>query len=126
VFIDLRPLGKLQFRGKNGYRMKLPEFLLQDSDGEIRFNGHRIRLIDVVSRYDEGHSPEGILLDFYPTLTLPLIHRAIAFYLDNHADVRSAIDKNAAEMERLSQQPRTTPTLAELRRRLAAKHREAS
>ncbi|HZK82457.1 MAG TPA: DUF433 domain-containing protein, partial [Humisphaera sp.] len=72
--------------------MLLPEFLFRDPDGEIRFAGHRIRLIDVAARYDEGHSPEGIVLDHYPTLSLPLVHRAIAFYLENHADVRAAIE----------------------------------
>ncbi len=104
--------------------MQLPEFLLQDADGEIRFAGHRIRLIDVASRYDEGHSPEGIILDHYPTLSLPLVHRAIAFFLENQSEVRAAIAYNAAEIDRLSKQPRNTPTFVELRRRLNIKQRE--
>lgn len=36
--------------------MDLPDFLHEDADGEIRLKGHRIRLIDVAARYDEGHS----------------------------------------------------------------------
>ncbi len=103
--------------------MVLPDFLYQDSDGEIRFVGHRIRLIDVAARYEEGHSPEGIVLDYYPTLNLPLVHRAVAFYLDNQNEVQRAIARNSAEIHRLSQLPQTTPTLAELRRRMDATRR---
>ena len=68
--------------------MVLPDYLYSDDDGEIRLRGHRIRLIDVSARYDEGHSPEAILLDHYPTLSLPLVYKTIAFYLENKAQVR--------------------------------------
>jgi uncharacterized protein (DUF433 family) len=78
--------------------MHLPEFLYINPDDEIRFVGHRIRLIEVAARYDEGHSPEGIVLDYYPTLSLSLVHKAIAFYLENQPDVRAAIGRNASEM----------------------------
>src|SRR5437868_28207 len=97
----------------------LPDFLDIDADGEIRFKGHRIRLIEVAARYNEGHSPEAIVLDYYPTLSLAAVHKAIAFYLEHEADVRAMIDRNAQEIERQAALPRTTPTLAELRRRMA-------
>ena len=105
--------------------MQLPEFLREDPDGEIRFTEHRIRLIDVIARYDEGHSPEGIVLDYYPTLSLPLVHRAIAFYLENQAEVR----QRSTAMRRkwiAYRNNRATPALTELRRRLDANRREAS
>jgi uncharacterized protein (DUF433 family) len=108
--------------------MHLPDFLQTDDDGEIRLKGHRIRLIDVAARYDEGHSPEGIVLDIYPTLSLPLVHKTIAFYLENEQEVRRLIEENAEAMRRLEQSlPRTGPSHAELRRRMEARRRaEAS
>lgn len=99
--------------------MDLPEFLCNDSDSEIRIAGHRIRLIDVAARYAEGHSPETILLDYYPTLDLPLIHKTIAFYLEHQPEVDALIDQNMAEMDRLAMQHTSnSPTWTELRRRM--------
>jgi uncharacterized protein (DUF433 family) len=98
--------------------MQLPDFLEQDSDGEILLKGHRIRLIDVSARYEEGHSPETIVLDHYPTLNLAIVHKTIAFYLEHEEEVKALLAENAREMERLASQPRTTPTLTELRRRM--------
>ncbi len=107
--------------------MDLPDFLETDADGEIRLKGHRIRVIDVAARYDEGHSVETIILDHYPSLTLPLVHKTVAFYLENEVEVKRLIEQNAQAMERLMAQPQKTPTLAELRRRMEVRRRaEAS
>lgn len=105
--------------------MNIPDFLHLHPDGEIRLRGHRVRLIDVAARYDEGHSVETIILDHYPTLSLPLVHKTVAFYLENQADVRALIEHNARKMERLEAESRRhpTPTLAELRRRMEAMRR---
>jgi hypothetical protein len=59
--------------------MPLPDFLTSDADNEIRLTGHRIRLIDVAQRYLEGSSVEGIV-DHYPSLNLPLVHKVIAYF----------------------------------------------
>src|SRR4051794_3793291 len=107
--------------------MVLPDFLAKDADGEIRMTGHRIRLIDVAARYEEGHSPETIVLDHYPTLDLALVHKVVAYYLENENEVKAMIDANAGEMQRLGALPRQTPTWQELRRRMDAKRQaEAS
>jgi uncharacterized protein (DUF433 family) len=106
--------------------MKLPDFLESDADSEVRIVGHRIRLIDVAARYAEGHSPETILLDHYPTLSLSLIHKAIGFYLENQPEVDEMIATNAAAMVELeAKTPRNGPTLDELQRRMALKARRA-
>jgi uncharacterized protein (DUF433 family) len=105
----------------------LPDILYKDDDGEIRFKGHRLRLIDVAARFEEGHTPEGIVVDYYPTLTLAQVYRAIAFFLENEADVRALIAENARIVEGLKAAAAPTPSIEELRRRLAAKRRaEAS
>jgi uncharacterized protein (DUF433 family) len=99
--------------------MVLPEFMETDDDGEIRLRGHRIRLIDVAARFEEGHSAEAIVLDHYPTLGLPLVYKTIAFHLEHEDEVRRLITENTARMERLMAVPRTTPALAQLRERMA-------
>lgn len=105
----------------------LPEIFDRDPAGEIRFKGHRLRLIDVASRYDEGHSPEAIVVDFYPTLTLAQVYRAIAYYLENQAEVAELIAKNDRMVEDLKSRASPAPSLLELRKRLEAKQRaEAS
>jgi uncharacterized protein (DUF433 family) len=104
-----------------------PDIFEVDADGEIRFRGHRIRLIDVASRYVEGHSAEGILIDYYPTLSLAQIYRAIAYYLENEADVTKLIQDNARVAESYRATAKPAPSLAELRQRLEARRRaEAS
>jgi uncharacterized protein (DUF433 family) len=109
--------------------MNLPDFLTSNPDGEICLTGHRIRLIDVASRYEEGRSPEGILLDCYPTLNLATVHKTIAYYLEHRVEVGRMIAQSSAEMRRLMSEADATPhpTLDELRIRLQAQHRaEAS
>jgi len=64
--------------------MNLPDFLTEWTQGEIMLKGHRIALHHVVSCYNEGHSAE-MLLSQFPTLSLALIHKVIAFYLFNAA-----------------------------------------
>lgn len=101
--------------------MHVPDFLYRDADGEVRLRGHRIRLIDVAARYEEGHGAEAIVLDHYSSLDLALVHKVIAFYLEHEAEVREVMRQNIDEMRVLEAQPRTTPTWAELRRRMVAK-----
>jgi uncharacterized protein (DUF433 family) len=104
----------------------LPDIFYRDPDGQIRFVGHRLRLIDVAERYEEGHSPEAILADFYPTLSLAHIYRAIAYHLENEAEVRGLIEENRRVVEQLRAASSPSPGLGELRKRLQAKQAEAS
>jgi uncharacterized protein (DUF433 family) len=104
--------------------MDLPDFLTHSIDGEIRIRGHRLRLIDVARLYDEGHAPEAIVLDHFPTLTLAEVHKTIAFFLENRDEVRRLIRENDEAMARLeAMTPRKGPTLEELQQRMAARRR---
>src|SRR5262249_24325626 len=97
-----------------------PEFLIQDADGYIHVARHRIGLQDVVYYYNEGHSAEA-LAEMFPTLTLALIHKLIAFYLENQANVDAYVAScEAAIVLQRAAAPRG-PDVAELRRRLATK-----
>lgn len=100
--------------------MILPEFLSQDADGYIHVAGHRIGLQDLVYYYNEGHSAEA-LWEMFPTLTLALIHKLIAFYLEHRMDVDAYVARGEAEMAQQRAAATNGPDLAELRRRLAAK-----
>src|SRR5580704_15221912 len=96
--------------------MTLPDFL-QDASGDIRLTGHRIGLFHVVHCYNEGYSPE-MLLGEYPTLPLALIHKVIAFYLENRDEVDAYV---ATCRDELSQQREANPRridLTALRQRL--------
>ena len=93
--------------------MNLPEFLVDHPDGEIRLTGHRISLYHVVYFYNEGFSPE-MLVGQFPTLPLALVHKVIAFYLENQAEVDAYVAKEEAECERLRANAPPIPGLVQL------------
>lgn len=102
--------------------MDLPEFLVDHPDGEIRLTGHRIGLYHVIGRYQEGYSPE-MLHEEYPTLPLALIHKVIAFYLENQAEVDGYVSAYRAELERQEAAHQPSAAVARIRQRLAAEPR---
>jgi uncharacterized protein (DUF433 family) len=102
--------------------LELPDFLTRNRYGEIRLTGHRIGLLHLVDRYHEGNSREAILGD-YPTLSLALIDKVIAFYLDHQAEMDAYIAAARAEIERQAGAPSPGPTMVELRRRREALRR---
>ena len=97
--------------------MTLPDFLTEHPYGEIRLTGHRIGLEHVVQLYKDGFSPE-MLHDHYPTLPLALVHKVIAFYLENQAEVDAYVAGCQAEIERQRATATKGPSLAELQQRL--------
>jgi uncharacterized protein (DUF433 family) len=103
--------------------MHLPDFLIDHPDGEIRLTGHRISLFDVVFFFKKAFSPERIHRQF-PTLSVELIRKVIAFYQENQAEVDTHVAEVQAEIDRLRAEDRKGPTLLELRLRMEAKKRE--
>ena len=99
--------------------MTLPDFLTEHPGREIRLTGHRIGIFHVVKYYNEGYSPE-MLVEQFPTLELALIHKVIAYYLEN----RTLVDAYVADYDGELQEQRSVapqgPGLTELRRRLAS------
>jgi putative toxin-antitoxin system antitoxin component (TIGR02293 family) len=79
--------------------MKLPDYLEADDAGFTHLAGHRIGLHNVVRMYADGSSPE-MIAAHYPSLPLALIHRVIAFYLDNQFDVDAYVSAHEQEIER--------------------------
>jgi hypothetical protein len=62
--------------------VQLPAFLTQPQDSEIRLMDHRIGLYHLIQHYNEGESAE-MLACRYPTVPLALVHKVLAFYLEN-------------------------------------------
>lgn len=98
--------------------MQLPDFLTEQTAGAIRLSGHRIALEHVVHYYNQGYSPEMILGQF-PSLSLALIHKVIAFYLEHPAEVGSYVSQCDAELSLQRSSAPASPDVAELRRRAA-------
>jgi uncharacterized protein (DUF433 family) len=97
--------------------MEIPDFLHRLPDGEVVLTGHRIGLYHLVRGYNEGESAE-MLASRYPTLSLALVHKVIAFYLDHRAEVDEYVASCGAAMR--SQQDESRPlNLSALRLRLS-------
>jgi uncharacterized protein (DUF433 family) len=105
---------------KGGLSMLLPDFLTKDPDGYVHVTSHRIGLQDLVYFYNEGYSAE-MLLEAFPTLSLALIHKTIAFYLEQRADVDAYLAACQEDVARQRAVARQGPDLVELRRRLEAR-----
>jgi uncharacterized protein (DUF433 family) len=99
--------------------MNLPDFLVKGELGEIRLSGHRIDLLHVVERYREGFSPE-MLREQFPTLPLSLIHKVLAFYLENQDEVDAYVTRERTQIDEAARTADPGPSLQELRRRANA------
>ena len=97
--------------------MTLPEFLEMDDGGFVHMTGHRIGLHHVVRMYVDGSSPETIAAH-YPSLPLALVHRVIAFYLDNQLDVDAYAVAHDHEIAQEIAAAPAVPSVVELRKRL--------
>jgi uncharacterized protein (DUF433 family) len=96
---------------------KLPDCLVRRDDGQIVVAGHRIGLEDVVAAYQAGQGAEMIGHQF-PTLPLPLIHKVIAYYLENENSVDAYVaGRLAAEDRNRAGATGPAPSREELRRR---------
>jgi uncharacterized protein (DUF433 family) len=100
--------------------MTIPEFLSGEATAEIRLTGHRIGLYHIVHDYCDGYSPE-MLACQYPTLPLALIHKTIAFYLENQAEIDAYVAAYQGELAKQSANAKSLDVAA-LRRRLDAKN----
>jgi len=101
--------------------MTLPPFLTQDDDGFIHLTGHRIGLEHLVFYYNHGYSAEMLACE-YPGVELPVIHKLIAFYLENRDEVNAYVAACQDAVSRMRAESETGPSVSELRQRLASTH----
>jgi len=99
--------------------MTLPDFLAEDRYGYIHLAGHRIGLRHVVDLYNKSYTPE-MLVDHFPTLSLPVVNEVIAFYVKNRAEVDAYILRSRQALDLQASGPQQGPDAAELRRRMEA------
>lgn len=105
--------------------MNLPDFLAQDRYGYIHLAGHRIGLRHVVELYNDGYTPE-MLHDHFPTVPLALIHKVIAFYLENQTEADAYICQSRETLDREAAKSSEGPDAAELRKRMEARQPKES
>jgi uncharacterized protein (DUF433 family) len=100
--------------------MNLPEFLQREPGTDfIRLTGHRIGLADVVRLYNEGNSAE-LIASHFPTLPLALVHKVLAFYLENYVAVDDYVTSDTDALRQLEEEhtrKSTAPSFAQLRQR---------
>lgn len=72
-----------------------------DDDNVIRVGGTRVTLSTIVHAFDQGHTPEEIVVDF-PALQLVDVYAVITYYLNN----RAAVEIYLADQEQLAAQAR--------------------
>ncbi len=66
-------------------------------------SGTRVSLDSVVLAFVQGLSPETIVGECFPTLTLEQVYGAIAYYLAHRAEIDSYLKKIDAEFEAVRQ-----------------------
>jgi len=105
--------------------VELPNFLTRDADGFIHLTGHRIGLASLIHYYNEGLSAEMLACE-YPSVSLSLVHKVIAFYLENRAGVDEYITRCEDEIERQRSLAAKGPSASELRKRMESMRRATS
>ena len=98
--------------------MVLPEFLTEQSEGSLRLTDHRIAPEHVVYFYNQRYAPEMLLGQFH-SLSLALIPKIIAFYLEHQAEVDLYVSNRRSEVEEQRAAAPASPDLVELRRRVS-------
>lgn len=98
-----------------------------ESDGAIRVGNSRVLLEILLASYQSGHTPEEIVRD-YPTLALPDVYAAIAYYLRHRESVDGYLHERAMKGDEMQVQAEAlnnkSTKLTEIRSKLAARRAE--
>lgn len=98
----------------------LPPCLHWHPDGEIRLTSHGLGLYQFIYYYNQGFTAEMLVCQF-PTLELTLIHKVIAFYLEDRDEVDRYVAEYQSEIDELRRSGRHAPSLTDLRKRFEAR-----
>ena len=97
---------------------KIP--LEEDATGTIHVANTRVTLDTVVMAFRDGSTAEEIA-DQFPAVSLSAIYAAIAFYLQNRAEVDAYLSRREAEAEQTRLRIESRPETKEFRDRLLAR-----
>jgi uncharacterized protein (DUF433 family) len=101
-----------------------PSPYVEERGGGWYLAGSRVSVDSIIYSFREGLSPETIMRECFPTLTLEQVYGAITFYLANRAELDAYLQMWEAEYEsQLEAQRKAEPELAE---RMARVRRELS
>jgi uncharacterized protein (DUF433 family) len=94
--------------------------LTMNEAGVLRITGTRVSLDSVIYAFNEGATPEEIILQ-YSTLDLADVYSVIAYYLQNRAEIEEYLDKREIEREELKKEIETRFNPHGIRERLLAR-----
>jgi len=89
--------------------MKLESYFEFINEDAIRIAGTRVGIETVLRDYQEGASPEEIVLR-YPTLSLEQIHATITYYLANREQVEAYLERVRQRQEEAWQEQQRHPS----------------
>jgi uncharacterized protein (DUF433 family) len=104
--------------------MELESYFDFISEDAIRIAGTRVGIETVLRDYQQGASPEEIVLR-YPTLSLEQVHATITYYLANREQVETYLERVRQRQEEAWQEQQCHPSefVRSLRERLD-RHRQ--
>ena len=89
--------------------MELERYFTFIADDAIRIAGTRIGIETVLHDYQEGASPEEIVLR-YPTLSLEQVHATLTYYLANRGKVEVYLHRMKQRQEKAWQEQQHQPS----------------
>jgi uncharacterized protein (DUF433 family) len=104
--------------------MELENYFEFINNTAIRIRGTRVGIETILRDYQQGASPEEIVLR-YPTLSLEQVHATITFYLANQEKIDSYTERLTQQQGEDWQKQKQHPSefVQELRRRLEQQRR---
>jgi uncharacterized protein (DUF433 family) len=100
-----------------------PPPLRMEEGGVIRVGQTRVTLDSVLYSYNEGCTPEEIVMKF-PTLRLGEVYSVIVYYQWNRSMVDDYLEQRRQEAEELRREIEARHPIAEVRERILARRNE--
>ncbi|MCY2950779.1 MAG: DUF433 domain-containing protein [Planctomycetota bacterium] len=99
-----------------------PKSLSIDDHGVVRVAGTRVTLDTIVIAFEQGATPEEIAQQ-YPTVPLPDVYAAIAFYLHNRSEVDRYLDERQQQADTVRKMIESRSAPSDIRQRLLARRK---
>ena len=71
--------------------------------GKPCIEGHRIAVHDIAVSHTQGYSPEQIVSEHYPTLTLAQVYAALLYYYDHKDEIDREITEESSDIKARAQ-----------------------